>query len=55
MNNFDVVSNLDRQMSLVGGRAETGGSGGERSARRGHCMVEVQCIMGNGHMRPPGQ
>ena len=29
VNNFDVVSNLDRQMSLVGGRAETGGSGAQ--------------------------
>ena len=54
VNNFDFVSNLDRQMSLVAGRAETGGRGG-RNARRDHCMVEVQCIMGNGHMRPPGQ
>ena len=37
MNNFDFVSNLDRQMSLVGGRAETGGSGG--AAVRGGVIV----------------
>ena len=35
VNNFDFVSNLDRQMSLVAGRAETGGRGGGAQCEEG--------------------
>ena len=65
MNTFEQVSSDGHQMSLACGLGvpcliSGGATGGpmsgvwERDRTRGALYREVQCVMGNGHLGPPG-
>ena len=53
MNKFEQVSSDDRQMLLTGGMSGGGGVKVPSLVSGGWGLYsEVQCIVGNGHLRP---